>query len=336
MDCATLLASEPQVTLGDNDHFKEMAQNANVPHLEVVRLPLQFDNLEQEINFLALKHLLRFGARFDTALRACNGRVRESCLAVDRLADPALLWAQTSYEVTLFGLFGLFISQNSLTAAALGQLGLDEVATAFQLPLVSDDETAESPLPGVRILPPSPVRPFAEEILRVLHEVAELLQATGAPSLGAFVLKVARPSESPKARELVDALVNRFPAFQDDDCGIQFRAKASGLAAELNARYHEEDAERFGFQDMNELAPAVDAEYLAAMLRMGLVHVNDGNTGDHLPALRAACLVATKRFCDAVQEAGHRRILPCEAQQHLLAQAKDAAPVQVRAGGTAL
>eukprot|EP00050_Salpingoeca_kvevrii_P003711 m.231521 g.231521 ORF g.231521 m.231521 type:complete len:317 (-) comp10873_c0_seq3:439-1389(-) len=316
MDCATLLASEPQVTLGDNDHFKEMAQNANVPHLEVVRLPLQFDNLEQEINFLALKHLLRFGARFDTALRACNGR--------------------TSYEVTLFGLFGLFISQNSLTAAALGQLGLDEVATAFQLPLVSDDETAESPLPGVRILPPSPVRPFAEEILRVLHEVAELLQATGAPSLGAFVLKVARPSESPKARELVDALVNRFPAFQDDDCGIQFRAKASGLAAELNARYHEEDAERFGFQDMNELAPAVDAEYLAAMLRMGLVHVNDGNTGDHLPALRAACLVATKRFCDAVQEAGHRRILPCEAQQHLLAQAKDAAPVQVRAGGTAL
>ena len=229
-----------------------------------VRFPLSFAKLEEEVNFLGLLSLLRFGSGWEREARAA------APARGDGVADRLLR-----------GLFQLSIAGNRLDADALQNLSEFAVGSAWSLHLQEDKPHPSSP--AFSVATDTPARPFVALLTHAMNETGRKLWERQHATLGAFVL-AALQRES-RAEALVTALASAFPAFSDPP----FHAKALALAVDLRRRFGEEQPPLFALADLDGAPVAADARLVLALVRRGALDVPAGCTAAQL---RAAALLA--------------------------------------------
>ncbi|KAI7839169.1 hypothetical protein COHA_007059 [Chlorella ohadii] len=292
---------------------------------QFVRLPIRFDDLEAEVNAMAIFHLLDFGSGFDAMLLAKTGK--------------------DARETVQFGLLGMLMH-----GAALGSphwLREFSAYQAFQFFNIDASEDEAVPgLPGVVLTRQGPLGAYTNKLREVLNETGQILGDSAHRSLGALILAnldaQAAAGGQPSAAALVEELADTFPAFDDHGLyrghQVYFYRKAQLLAAQLHLRFRGEDA-RFRFTDMDQLTvdsgnvlPAVFGRQGVLKLSDGLAAAVDAGTdlqGDERErALRAAAVVAGTRICEAaaaVAPAEGPTVEPWQLSMFLLQREEQAA-----------
>jgi hypothetical protein len=190
-DAVAAIASEHFVP-GSN------ALTAAIEELYDVRLPLRFESVEEEVNFIALANLVRFGSGFAPAMLA-EGSGAE--------------WRGT-LALAQFGAIGLHLSGRRLDARRMQGLSAHDVASVFGLPSTCDVPTE---VPGCYRQEKSRLWPLAQRIAAALNETGKALVAAGAKDFAAFLRQtIAEESGREGTAERVAAtLAFKLPAFSD-------------------------------------------------------------------------------------------------------------------------
>lgn len=283
--------------------------------------PLRFGSQREEINFVAVRHLLDFGSGHDAALLK-NG---------DKPADM----------IVRFGLMGMHLG-GKIDAEAMIGMSLHDISRSFCIPVDRDVEVS----PAVYESRPHPLRPFADAIRQVLTGTGSALRGLQLPDLAAVVYEAvgAEPREDGEpgsAAALVRRLAQSFEHLDDRAGGACFFRKAQLLAADLRFRFGQTDR-RFAFGDAGRLTAAPGNATVAFLRARGVIRVRDEalagdlKRGKRLPAgsdrevaLRAAAVAAVDAVAAAVRARAGDGPAPlvCDVDAHLesLATADDGA-----------
>lgn len=264
-----------------------------------VVFPVKFDDMESEVNLLALHRLLNFGSGYAPALQR----------QVQRSADDAML----------YGVLGMQLGAPRLDAAYLASFSHFSVNTFFGL----DARVERELMPGIMQLVPGPLAPLVDSIVSVVSETGRRVQEAGHRSLGALVVALLRsqggsegspPQASVFIRDLVDVLqVFDDSAVADEAGGAcwQWQRRAQLLAADIWGRWGASCAPLCGFSDVDRLTGDSGAELAAVLRRLGVLELEEElaariDAQQELPpgrderALRAAAVVAVDRLAAAV------------------------------------
>lgn len=105
---------------------------------EARTFPLQFDTIKQQVDFFSLLSLLSFGSGYNEDLLEASGRDSKECV--------------------LFGVFGLQITKNNLSASTFSDVSLSELASDFNFPISQEKPTLN---PIVTEIVETPLRAYA-------------------------------------------------------------------------------------------------------------------------------------------------------------------------------
>lgn len=299
-DCRDVVELTPSITVSSEKivQFVETLKGTERwKGREHMGFPLRFDTLDAEVNFLAVRALLSFGSGYNKLLQAVG----------DRDAD----------ESVLFGVMSMFISGSNMDAEYFSHLSINEIASMFHLPL-HREEDVES-LPGVKLMKPHALKPFADLLFDTLTQTAETLRKIGVRRLSEFILHITKPegSHTPSAADFVRTLCEAIPGFHDEqthgELRLPFSAKAVRLAETLYMRFGEQDPARFKFSDMGEVSACADSRLVSVLhylqiitlatddLALALETAEAEEKGHELDVpLRAAVVVAVEELTKTV------------------------------------
>lgn len=274
-----------------------------------VRLPIRFDSMQAEVNYLALFHLLDFGSGYDKLLLEKARR--------------------DAHETIQFGLLGMLMTDARMDHHFLREFTAFHVLNYFGVDASEEREV----MPGITMTQQGPLGEFVRLIRDTANETGRALGQEGSSDLGAFILSFLDQHQAaghpPSAAALVEKLAGSFPGFQDrveqGSRQVGFFRKAQALAAQLYLRFGREDP-RFDFQDMGSLTldtgnvlPAVlrhhgVLRYSPAMA--AVVEAGEDLGGDPKEVLiRAAVVEAGQRVCELAPAGA---FLPFQLSLHLL------------------
>ncbi|KAJ3105658.1 hypothetical protein HDU96_008476 [Phlyctochytrium bullatum] len=210
---------------------------------DAAALPIRFETLEQEINFLALFYLLNFGSGWRQELHKAVGR--------------------GAFDTIRFGMMSMHISGQKLNAAFLRDIRAPDVASFFDLPFTED--VPHPTMAGVTLSKPHPLRPFIENLTKVMNETGQFLAQNGyAAGLGAFILDITKPVDgSPRSTsDVVESLARGIPGFRDmgtyQGKDIFIFKKVQLLVSSLSRRFSSTDPKRFAFSGTELLTIGAD------------------------------------------------------------------------------
>ncbi|KAI8330066.1 hypothetical protein BC941DRAFT_506432 [Chlamydoabsidia padenii] len=245
-----------------------------------IRMPLKFDTLADEVNFIAVIDLLNFGSGYRVPLHELAGR--------------------GAFDVIRFGVMSFHVGGTPMTAERFQTIDIFEVASIFQLTI--DKEVAiNKDMPFLTTAEPTPLKPFAQSIVNVLNSTGAFLQQHGYKDLAAFILDVSS-SSPPSAVNLVTHLVRALPGLQDMTNTVYLFKKAQIMVYHLWLLLHDQDPEHFGFNDMDQLTIFADNVIPTMLIHLGVLDIpadwqamldqNQDVGEDKAYALRAASVVA--------------------------------------------
>eukprot|EP00833_Pecoramyces_ruminatium_P014853 jgi/Orpsp1_1/1188885/evm.model.d7180000067948.1 len=178
-----------------NNNFESFGKyyNTNNP----LKVPLKFDTLEEELNFVALNALLAFGSGWRNELHeACN---------------------RGAANTIKFGIISMHISKMQYgTINHMANLTITDISSIFQIPLLGEEETKEN-MPGVTVSTQHCLREFAEKLQYVFHKTALDLKKGGYRSLAQFVMYLinSTKNEVNRAEVILKGIINVLTVFQD-------------------------------------------------------------------------------------------------------------------------
>ncbi|KAI9206030.1 uncharacterized protein BJ171DRAFT_498443 [Polychytrium aggregatum] len=267
----------------------------DLTNTEPFRVPLRFDSIEAEINFIALLDLLNFGSGWRVELHNAVGR--------------------GASEAIKFGAMAMHISGITATTEYLKSVTISEISSLFDIPV-----THEVPHPSLPVVigEPAPIRPFVQAITDTLKETGECLESQGFKSLGHFILQVTQPSnDSPrKAADVVEAIVRLLPSMRDygewHGQRVYILKRAQLLVCDLYRRFGGSDPKRFAFQELDQLTIFSDNVVPRVLEHFGIIKIHNpslvqmiqagrdlGKDSDRWDwALRAIAIEATERILD--------------------------------------
>ncbi|KAG4089133.1 hypothetical protein H8356DRAFT_1719848 [Neocallimastix lanati (nom. inval.)] len=162
-----------------------------------LKVPLKFDTLEEELNFVALNALLAFGSGWrDELHEACN---------------------RGAANTIKFGIISMHISKMQYgTTNHMENLTITDISSIFQIPLLGEEETKEN-MPGVTVSTQHCLREFAEKIQYVFHKTALDLRKGGYKSLAQFIMHLINSTkdEIDRAEIILKGITNVLTVFQD-------------------------------------------------------------------------------------------------------------------------
>lgn len=132
--CAAVAAKADHVTIHDSEIVRFLAEIDDerwAKVADVPDVPLRLEG-EQRVNFWSLMALIQFGSGFRRELHAASGR--------------------GASDTIMYGLFGLQLGMDRITADFLASISLHAVASAFDLQIDRETEI----MPGVGRAVPSP------------------------------------------------------------------------------------------------------------------------------------------------------------------------------------
>eukprot|EP00164_Ancoracysta_twista_P001064 GFYU01001385.1.p1 GENE.GFYU01001385.1~~GFYU01001385.1.p1 ORF type:complete len:379 (-),score=66.47 GFYU01001385.1:202-1338(-) len=228
----------------------------------LVKLPLQFDNDLDEINFYATMHLLNFGSGFIPELEAAGKKY---------------------FESIQFGLLALHLSQTKLSTEFYLNAKIFDISETFEIPARVEQQVASAITAEV----PGPLHPYVTLIVKTLNDTGLELQKMGCQSLGHFIVDVLKPSsgsEGPRAAALMEALAKAFVAFREratvGDTQVDFYTKALALVDALYQRFHDSDPTRFNFVDVEWLPASCNPNVVSVLGALGLMKVQPLGEGE--------------------------------------------------------
>lgn len=262
-------ASSPDIiTLGDDEEaaidaflqaidpaqYEKLVSNGSDP----LRVPLRFENLLAEINYVALLGYLQIGSGYRTELKAATGR--------------------GASESITFGMLSIFISGTQPNAEWLRQLGRREVAEL--LGLEYEQEVPHETLPGVYLMRKTEVAGLVDLVHFLLVDLGETLTSLGYRTFGHFVLDAAKAptGERPSAAKLVEALVTNFKGLQDmcmwKNRPIYLFKKAQLIASDCYKAFRTKAPNSFDFKDIDQLTIFADNVVPTCLIVLGLMKVS--------------------------------------------------------------
>ncbi|KAL6780877.1 hypothetical protein ACKKBG_A08830 [Auxenochlorella protothecoides x Auxenochlorella symbiontica] len=225
-----------------------------------LRLPLKFDDLTQEVNYIAVSHLLDQGSSHDAGLLASTGRTSRECME--------------------YGLMACHLDGRSLDARFLAHFSRQQVFTYFNVDACVEEEVR----PGIMLSKAGPLNVWVNNVVTVLQAAGKAMLSADHPSLGAWLLTLVdtaardSPGEPMQAGALVGELARAVPGFRDEwaglaegsVCSARFQRKAQALVAALAARFGAGDP-RFAFRGSDGLALDSGPDTIAALLAAGVL-----------------------------------------------------------------
>lgn len=253
-----------------------------------LRLPLQFDGIESEVNLLTLMHLLCFGSGYE-------GMLQDAC---------KIGWQ----ECMQFGVLGMHISGRKLDAEYLGRFSDLQVNNFFRIP--THEDVPSEMHPAIQVSQPGVLMPLARSVRQQLQQLGTALAEGGHASAGECVLKIleeAKQHTGPCAAAVVEklgAFITGFLDEADGDAGkVQFYSKAQALVSHLHQRFKADDSQMFGFRDAGMMTASADSVLPSVLRALGVIQVtgaaddslrsgSDSTGAEWVPAFRAAAVVA--------------------------------------------
>jgi hypothetical protein len=236
----------------DHEALEEFANSLDTTKVKrtVMNLPVNFDTLGEEINFLVLFAILNFGSGYRHKLHKLTGR--------------------GAAETIQYGLISLVLGEKRLDAFDLCQITHFDIERNFRIPYKVEAIHPTNPI--VRIQVDSEVKPFVDKLVSVCNECGRILRTRSKKDFGEYVMENIKKYGT--AEKLVEELVRDFPAFIDigateDKKVIYFMKKAQLAVGEL---YGLKDREPlFDFPDIAKLTIFVDNVIPAVLIKEGIL-----------------------------------------------------------------
>jgi len=299
------------------EEFRERTQR--------VQWPLQFSSINDEVNLLAVSHVL--GLRADLQLLAprCG--------------------QETLGEVVLFGVLGMYLSGTSLGASSLATTTASDVASTFSIPML--EEVEDQSLPGVRIERRGPLASYADRLAQQLQAAGRRLGTLGHADFAGLVRAAFATGSAAGAAGFLasqlEGLHDAGPA-EGVEGQLAFHKNALRLVADVHARCGPRDT-GLSLPDVGELMAAPSVDTISALLQLGVLVPRGeagpgaggpeglGATPARVAAVRAAAVAAVHALCAAAPQLGQEcspldmsryleglvdtsfdRFVPCEAE----------------------
>ncbi|CAO3694611.1 unnamed protein product [Umbelopsis ramanniana] len=266
-----------------------------------MRMPVRFDSLAQELNFIALIDLLNFGSGYRVPLHKYTGR--------------------GAFDTIRFGAMSFHIGGTPLTAATFKNITAFEISEIFQFPI--DREYTPEGMSFVTMTEANELKRLAIGIAQVLNSTGEFLQSHGYQDLASFILDVTKPSggNPPSAKNLVDHLIKALPGLRDFSViqgqTVYLYKKAQILTYHVWMFFKDQDPDRFNFADIKELTIFSDNVIPTMLEHLKVIRLPDSlqqkiEAGQELTTeeaylARAAAVVACERI---VQKAHSQGTIP--------------------------
>ncbi|KAI8890244.1 hypothetical protein K501DRAFT_206870 [Backusella circina FSU 941] len=257
-----------------------------------MKMPLKFDSVEEEVNFIATIDLLNFGSGYRRPLHEM----------IDRGA----------FDTIRFGVMSFHIGGTPMDAECYKNMSLFQVSEIFQIPLTRD--VPHEKLDFVTVAEPTELRPFAIGITSVLNSTGEFLVSKGYKNLAEFLMDKNYDGQRPTAHELVKRLVDALPGMRDDaqvygDQTVYLFKKAQIMVYHLYLFFKDQLPECFDFEDINNMTifsdnviPTILAHFKVLTLPEEWrrdIEENKDMGEERATVLRAAAIVA----CDDIVKA---------------------------------
>jgi len=289
-------ASHSLVTIDDNA-VAQLATSLDAVAVRAAahytRPPINFSDVQEEVDYISMSSLLDFGSGFDPLLLAKGDR--DACEAAE------------------FATLGMAMQGTLPSAGDMAECSRWQISSIYGIDASEEREV----MPGVTMTSPGPLAAYLAKIQEVLNTTGRILVGGGHASLGAWVLSelegLKATNQAPSAAAFVERLAETFPAFHDVQEAADglpravFHRKAQQLAAKLHARCAEKD-DRFAFTDVAQLTVDSGDTVVAVLRERGVIKVaealekeiEEGKdlAGDaRVGSLRAAAVEAVRRVC---------------------------------------
>ncbi|KAI7852410.1 hypothetical protein BDC45DRAFT_537304 [Circinella umbellata] len=265
----------------DKHRFEELSIDTPM------RMPLKFSSLAEELNFVALIDLLNFGSGYRVPLHELAGR--------------------GAFDTIRFGAMSFHIGGTPMDAETFSSMTAFKVSEIFQFPI--DREVKPKDMPFITMTEPTELKPLADGIVSVLNTTGEFLKQHNYKDLSTFILDVTKPvpGQKPSASKLVEHLVKALPGLRDtytlnDNQPVYILKKAQILVYHLWMFFHDQQPDRFDFEDIDQLTVFADNVVPTLLIHLGVLEIpenwqkdiQDGQDMGETRAtiLRAASIVA--------------------------------------------
>ncbi|KAG0173758.1 hypothetical protein DFQ28_011251 [Apophysomyces sp. BC1034] len=234
----------------DKHQFEELAVDTPM------HMPVKFETVADEINFIALIDLLNFGSGYRIPLH--------------QLAQRG------AFDTIRFGAMSFHIGGTPLTAETFKSITAFEVSETFQFPI--DREVHPPNMPFVTMTEPTELKPLADGIASVLNSTGEFLHKHNYKDLASFILDVTKSGgQPPSAVKLVEHLVRALPGLHDfyqiDGADVYLFKKAQIMTYHLWMFFKDQLPDHFNFSDINELTIFSDNVIPTLLEHMGVIEI---------------------------------------------------------------
>lgn len=326
------ITSDPDILLADDDATIDAFINAIEPSkweslvssADPLRVPLRFDDVLAEMNYIALRGYLNIGSGYRKELKSATGR--------------------GAAETITFGMLSLFISQTAPTAEWMAGLTRSDVSELFGLQY--QQEKAHPTITGIYLMERTELAGLLDLLYDLLTDCGRTLMQKNHRSLAHFILDVSKApaGERPKANRLVEALVTTFRGLRDAalwrDKPIFVFKKAQLIAADCWRAFRNKAPANFAFDDVDQLSVFADNVLPACLISLGLIKVSgdiatliEEQTDLGLPPavssqidsrLRAAAIAICDHIVDRARERG-KEMTAADLDYYLWSLGKEAA-----------
>ncbi|KAI9488101.1 hypothetical protein BDB00DRAFT_850026 [Zychaea mexicana] len=274
----------------DKHRFEELSVDTPI------RMPLKFDTLAEELNFVALIDLLNFGSGYRVPLHELAGR--------------------GAFDTIRFGAMSFHIGGTPMDAATFKSMTAFKVSEIFQFPI--DREVKPKDMPFITMTEPTELKQLADGITTVLNTTGEFLEQHKYNDLAAFILDLTKPvaNQKPSASKLVEHLTKALPGLRDiseiNGRPVYVLKKAQILVYHLWMFFRDQEPDRFDFADIDNLTVFADNVVPTLLVHLGVLEIpeswqadiTDGQDLGEIRAttLRAASIVACEDIVELVKQ----------------------------------
>ncbi|KIK81242.1 hypothetical protein PAXRUDRAFT_832980 [Paxillus rubicundulus Ve08.2h10] len=277
--------------------FKRVSSNHGL------KFPLKFPSVLSELNLLCVLSLLNFASGYRVPLHQQTGRG-----AWDNIRALA---------------FGLYLSSATGQDDLLSAKGMKSITPQQVAEFLSVNIHVERPheeLPGVTIGElGGPIYELVNLIRTTLNETGEILEQSGVPDLGSFVLRSLtskRSGGNASVDDILEELVSAFPAFQDmavvDDTPVYCFKKALFLIHAVTLRFGSSSPPPFPLPDTTQVPVFTDNVLPSMLIHLGVLDLSEAKD----VALRGI-------FPDATNDAGINALLAVPDEVHMIGPAAE-------------
>ncbi|KAI9358087.1 hypothetical protein BD770DRAFT_321312 [Pilaira anomala] len=262
-----------------------------------IKMPLRFETVHDEMNFITMIDLLNFGSGYRVPLHELAGR--------------------GAFDTIRFGAMSFHIGGKPMTAETFKNMTVFEVAETFQLPI--DREVRHETLDFVTMTQPTALRPLADGITSVLNTTGEYLVNNGYKDLSDFIMKHVQQNPQ-NANSLVNHFSQHFPGlfdkywFEGDANPVYLYKKSQIIVYHLWCTFKEQLPELFDFKDINTLTIFSDNVIPTMLVELNIIQIpeawqeqitaNQDLNVQQATTLRAAAVVACDDIVNASKTTG--------------------------------